>query len=438
MSGAKILLVGSGAREHIIAEKLFESKPMPHIYSYMSAKNPGVMFCSDKDMIGKMNDVDSIVTFAKQNKVDFVVIGPEIPIEAGVTDALRYVGIRCVGPRKVVGQLETSKSFTRDLVAKYDIPGNPKFKIFESIDKISEFMDELGDTGFVIKPDGLTGGKGVKVLGEHLKGKEDSLEYCKEIIIHGSRVIVEEKFVGEEFSLMSFVDGKTVVDMPAVQDHKRAFNGDTGPNTGGMGSYSGPKGLLPFLNEKHIEDAHNITVKVMEAIKKETDVDYKGIMYGGFIATKNGVRLIEYNARFGDPEAMNVLTLLKTDFVKVCTAIVEGTLGELKVEFSDDATVCKYVVPNGYPDNPEKNEKIEIPKPENGAKVYYAAIDKREGALYMTGSRAVAFVGRGASISDAEKIAEDACNTVTGTVRHRTDIGTDALVQKRIDHMDAL
>ena len=229
---------------------------------------------------------------------------------------------------------------------------------------------------------------------------------------------------------------ETVVATPPAQDHKRAYEDDKGPNTGGMGSYSCENHLLPFLKKEHINKALEITKKTVEAIYKETGLYYKGVIYGGFIITKQGVKLLEYNARFGDPEAMNVLPLLKTDFATVCQALIVQELERMKVKFDKKATVCKYVVPEGYPNNPVKNEKIEVLEPK--AKMYYASVDQKQDGLYMTGSRAIAFLGIGTNLEEAEKIAEEAVSCVKGKVFHRKDIGTKALIEKRIENVKTI
>ncbi|MBW2976072.1 hypothetical protein KY347_01350 [Candidatus Woesearchaeota archaeon] len=208
-------------------------------------------------------------------------------------------------------------------------------------------------------------------------------------------------------------------------------------NTGGMGSYSCEDHLMPFLNKEHVDKAMEITRKTADAIYKETGLYYNGVMYGGFILTKNGLKLLEYNARFGDPEAMNVLPLLKTDFASICQAIIAQELGRIKVEFEKKATVCKYAVPEGYPKSPVKNEKVEILKIPEKASVYYASVDQKEDGLYMTGSRAVAFLGIGSSLEEAEKIAEEAVSSAKGKIFHRKDIGTRALIEKRVRHVES-
>ena len=431
-----VLLIGNGAREHAIAEAIVNSPKKPKLFAYMKSKNPGIAKLAEDIQMGSYDNLDEIKNFTQSNNINFAIIGPEDPLNNGVVDALASVNIKSVGPVKELAKLETSKSFTRLLMKKYNIEGCPKFQVFESIDGVKEFLEELEE--FVIKPDGLTGGKGVKVFGEHLHSIDDGIRYCEEVLKTHPSVVVEKKLEGEEFSLQSFTDGKNILDCPPVQDHKRAFAGDKGPNTGGMGSYSDANHLLPFLTKKDIEDAHEITRKVMEAIYKETGKLYKGIMYGGFMVAKSGVKLIEYNARLGDPEAMNVLPLLKTDFIDICLGIINGTLNKVRAEFEKKATVCKYAVPQGYPANPVKNKKIDLTDIPEEARIYYASVDEKEDGIYMGASRAVAFVGIADDIEEAEVIAENAVCSVKGPVFHREDIGTKELIDKRIKHMQKI
>jgi phosphoribosylamine--glycine ligase len=402
----------------------------------MKANNPGIAELCEGVELGSYSDVDAIKAFAKEVEPDFAIVGPEDPLEKGVADMLESISVPTVGPKKILARLETSKSFTRDLMAEYNIKGNPKFKIFRTMDGIKSFLKSLD--GFVVKPDGLTGGKGVKVQGEHLKDAEDVLRYCEDVLETHDSVIVEEKLDGEEFSLQCLTDGRTVVATPPVQDHKRAYEDDTGPNTGGMGSYSCEEHLLPFMKQEHVNEGLRITQEVADALYKETGEYYKGIMYAGLIITKTGVKLIEYNARFGDPEAMNTLPVLKTDFIDVCQAIVNGTLDKLNIEFEKKATVCKYAVPKGYPDNPIKGEKVDVSDVPGNAILYYASVDKKDDGLYMTGSRAIGVVGVADSLAQAQEISEQAVSKVKGDVFHRADIGTAKLIQKRIDHMKRL
>ena len=430
----KVLLIGNGAREHVIAETLKKNK-QTILYSYLKSKNPGIISLSEDFEVGNYTDLEKIKSYALKIKPDFAFIGPEEPLNNGIVDLLNKLNINAIGPTKNLARLETSKSFTRNLLRKYKIDGNPKFEIFNknNIGNAKKFIDGLEKC--VIKPDGLTGGKGVKVQGDHFNTKQEALEYCNEVLQSHHSVIVEEKLEGEEFSLQCLTDGKTVIAMPLVQDHKRAFVNDKGPNTGGMGSYSCENHLLPFLTKKDVEDGLKITQKVAEAIYKETGEFYKGVMYAGFILTKNGIKLLEYNARFGDPEAMNVLPLMETDFVEVCNAIINQQLHQIKIKFKNKATVCKYLVPEGYPDNSLKDEKIEVGKLSKDAKIYYASVDQKEDGLYTTASRAIACLGIAENLEKAERIAEEATKSVKGRLFHREDIGTNKLIEKRVKHM---
>ena len=433
----KILVIGSGAREHAIVRALDRSPQEKEIYCLASNMNPGIAELCDEILIGNFNDPDFVVSYAKETGTTLAIIGPENPLASGVADALWEAGVKVVGPKKDLAQLETSKAFARDLLNEYDIPGGPKYQTFNSMGGVAEFLNELGEN-YVVKYDGLAGGKGVKVSGEHLHSHGEALAYCKELVDKNGEFVIEGKFIGEEFSLMSFCDGDTLKHMPAVQDHKRAYEGDTGPNTGGMGTYSDANHSLPFLSDEEISQAHEINIKTARAVNDKFVEGYKGILYGGFMATTNGVKLIEYNARFGDPEAMNVLSLLESDFIEICNGIADGTLDKMDVQFSKKATVCKYAVPEGYPNNPVKGEPIDISGISNPDGLFYASVDFKGTSLVESGSRTIAVVGIADTISEAEKIAEKEVSSIAGPLFHRTDIGTDDVIQKRIDHMKSL
>lgn len=434
----KILLIGNGAREHCIAQALTKNGGV-ELATFAKSKNSGIFKHSSAYELGSYKDFSAITAFAKKVQPDFAFIGPDDPIADGVADLLLELGIASVAPLKTVARLESSKSFARDLVTKYNIPGNPKFKIFYEIAGVRTFLEELGGD-FVVKADGLMGGKGVQLSGDHLPSIEAGEQYAKECIEKFGRVVIEEKLVGQEFSLMSFVDGRHVVDMPPIQDHKRAFEDDKGPNTGGMGSYSDSDHRLPFLTVQDLAQAHEINQKVVDAVEKETGTAYRGILYGGFMAVKDGIRLIEYNARFGDPEVMNVLPLLQNDFVDVCKAILAGTLDQMKISFSPLATVCKYIVPEGYPDTPKAGMEIHVDQTSlsPGVQLYYSSVDQRDDTLFTSSSRAIAVLAQAQTLEAAEKLAEKSCNAVTGPVFHRRDIGTAALIAKRVEMINQL
>lgn len=433
-----ILIIGSGAREHVIAKAFKRSATNTALYCFASSNNPGIQALTTEYWIGNICDADAIVKAAVQNQIDFALIGPEAPLEQGVADALWQASIPTIGPKKALARIETSKAFTRDLVKKFNIPGSPIYQVFHDLNGVKEFLHILGDGNYVIKADGLMGGKGVKVAGDHLHSLDEAYSYCQELYSLNMHFVIEEKFIGQEFSLMSFCDGHRLIPMPLVQDHKRAYVNDEGPNTGGMGTYSDTNHRLPFVTEKDVADAQAINEAVVQALMKECNEKFIGILYGSFMVTKSGVRLIEYNARFGDPEVMNVLSILESDFVDVCQAMILGKLTPEAVKFAHAATVCKYAVPEGYPDQPVKNAEINVSKVVNPEQLYLGAVDMINDKLVETGSRTAAVVGVAATLSEAEKAAEEDINRIVGPLFHREDIGTHALIQKRINQMREL
>ncbi len=437
-----VLIIGSGAREHAIAATLKRSPQSPDLLCFSGAHNPGIEQLCRRYATGSVTDAEAITAFARDQAATLAVIGPEAPLAAGVADALWAAGVPTVGPTRSLARIESSKGFARDLLAKHRIPGNPIFERIEpGVDAGARTAAMLGRLGerHVIKDDGLAGGKGVKVFGDHLHSMDESLAFCKELLDAGHAFVVEEKFEGEEFSLLSFTDGTVLRHMPPVQDHKRAFNGDRGPNTGGMGSYTAADGLLPFLTQVDILEAQAINERTVAALHAECGEPYRGILYGGFMATRDGVRLIEYNARFGDPEALNLLPLLDTDLLSVFRAITDGTLSVLHTAFLPEASVCKYIVPDGYPDAPRKGDAVILPGyllP--GVSIFLSAVDVRAGELVATGSRTVAVVARAESITAAEGLCERFAGAVPGPFFHRKDIGTAESLARRVQHMRAL
>ena len=429
----KILLIGSGAREVAIARKIKTSRHASALFCVSTAINPHISCLSEEYFCIDPSNSSEVVRVARKAGINLVVVGPENPLEKGLVDDLESAGFPCVAPKKSVAKIETSKAFARKILDSCYKEKNPKRQEFRSLDGVEGFLKDLNND-YVIKYDGLMGGKGVKISGEHLRSKEEALAYCKEIIDMEGSFLIEQKLVGEEFSLMSFCDGKHCAHMPAVQDHKRAFEGDVGPNTGGMGTYSFENHSLPFLLEEEILDAQITNERVLKELKKATGDGFKGVLYGGFMATKGGVKVIEYNARLGDPEAMNVLSLLKTDFIDICNHIVEGSLDSLSVEFEHKATVCKYAVPNGYPDSPEKGFKVSC-KNSDDKNLFFAAVKEKGGEVFATGSRTAAYVGKEKTVAAAEEIAEQGVGGISGHLFHRKDIGTKTLIQKRIENM---
>ena len=433
-----ILIVGSGAREHAIAAALARSPQRPALLCFGSTRNPGIRALCRAYAVGSVTDVAAIAAFAAAHSPTLAVIGPEAPLAAGVADALLAMKIAVVGPTQQLARIESSKSFARELLAKYKIPGNPFYQRFNSLEGVEEMLARYAGR-HVIKDDGLAGGKGVKVCGDHLQSLEDSLAFCRELVEQGHPFVIEDKLEGEEFSLLSFCDGATPRHMPAVQDHKRAYEGDLGPNTGGMGTYTDADHGLPFLLQGDVDAAESMNEQVAAALAAECGAPYQGILYGGFMATAEGVRLIEYNGRFGDPECLNLLTLLETDFVAVCRAIADRTLDALPVNFASKASVCKYIVPEGYPDAPRSGDAVEIPAElPQGVALFLGAVDEREGQLIATGSRTAAVVATAPTISQAEALCEQVIRKIPGRFFHRTDIGTAELIARRVEHMHSL
>jgi phosphoribosylamine--glycine ligase len=372
------------------------------------------------------------------------VIGPESSLAAGVADALDDAGIYTFGPGADAARIETDKAYQRRFMREKGIPGCPDFETFTDMDAACDYIDAY-DGDLAVKPAGLTGGKGVRVTGDQVT-KAEAKAYLRESDY--DRVVLEERLVGEEFTVQAFVAGEErrssgrMRTTPAVQDHKRAYEGDEGPNTGGMGSYSDADPTLPFMDEADYADAVEILEATVDALP-----DYKGVLYGQFMLTADGVRVVEFNARFGDPEAMNTLPVLETPFLDVLTAARDGDpLPDL--DFAPRATVCKYAVPAGYPTDPEAGARIAVDEEsvaaaaegggDGDALLFYASVDAREDGLYTTTSRAFAVVGLAATITDAEAIAEDALAAAGDGLRIRHDIGTSELVQRRIDHVERL
>ena len=421
-----VLLVGGGGREHATARAL---APDCSLYAVAGNRNPGIVEVAEGFESIDSTDAQAIREYAENIDATLAIVGPESGLQAGVADELDAAGIYTFGPQAEEARIETDKAFQRRFMQDNDIPGCPVFETFDDMDAACEYIDD-SEVDLAVKPVGLTGGKGVKVIGDQVT-REEAKAYIRDS--EYEQVVLEERLVGEEFTIQAFVADGDLRTTPAVQDHKRAYEGDEGPNTGGMGSYSDAGFQLPFMNDGDYEAAVDIMEQTVAAMP-----DYKGVLYGQFMLTTEGPKVVEFNARFGDPEAMNTLPILETAFLDVLTAARDGDdLPEL--EFSGEATVCKYAVPDGYPTDPDAGAEIAVNEETVGdGLLFYASVDARDEGLYTTTSRSFAVVGLADSIAAAEVIAEDALSTAGDEFRIRHDIGKANLVQSRIDHMDDL
>jgi phosphoribosylamine--glycine ligase len=436
-------VIGGGAREHAICAAVCNSNDV-ELYSVMSNLNPGIKLLATDYLQEKETNIEKIVKYAKEKKIDLVIIGPEAALEVGIVNELYKINIKSCSPSKEAARIETDKEWMRNILKKYKIPGQIKYQTFKDPIKAKTFIEDLNGE-VVVKPIGLTGGKGVKVAGDHFKNINETLTYVKEVInkkISGkAKVLIEEKVIGEEFTLQAFADGKTILPLHAVQDHKRLLPNDQGVNTGGMGSYSCQDGLLPFLSRNEYEEGAAILQKIIESLDKE-GCSYIGPIYGQFMLTTEGPKIIEINARFGDPEVMNVLSLLETDFVDICKSMINNTLCNINIKLKKKSTVCKYVVPEGYGVKSMSGVKIFVDErniKNSGCRLFYASVNKENDFVTTSTSRSLAIVGIADNILQAEKICEKGLTYVKGEhifIRH--DIGTPELIQKRIDHMNKI
>lgn len=427
----RVLLVGGGAREHVIGEAICQSGDA-ELLTIAGSHNPGLAELSASFVRHDERDVEWIAAWAREQAVDLAVIGLEDPLEAGIADALNNLDIPTVGPTKEAARVETSKLFTRELMRSHNIPGQVDYRYFSDPEALARFLGAT-EKHYALKPVGLTAGKGVKVMGVQLDSVEEAIDYGRRVIegrIGGTAgLVVEERLIGDEFTLQTFVDGVTVLPMPLVKDYKRLLEGDQGPNTGSMGSYSQADGLLWFLREDDRRLAVEILRQVVAALAVERH-PYRGIMYGQFMKTSEGVKLVEINARFGDPEAMNVLPLLENDFLDVCQAITTQRLHELELRFSPRATVCKYITPPGYGFQPRVDVPLTIDRAaidSLGARLYFARVNEADGCYLTTTSRSVALVGVAESLERADSLVERALDHVKGDYHVRHDIARDAV-----------
>ena len=417
----KILIVGGGGREHAIAVAVAESPKADKIYC--APGNAGIAEVAECVPIG-VDEFDRIASFAKEKEVDLVIVGPDDPLAAGLVDGRAEAGLRVFGPRKNAAILEGSKAFSKDLMKKYNIP-TAAYETFDDAKKAEAYL-ETADYPVVLKADGLALGKGVLICNT----KEEALEGVKSIMLDkqfgaaGNRMVVEEFMTGREVSVLSFVDGKTIRIMTSAQDHKRACDGDKGLNTGGMGTFS----PSPFYT-KEVDDfcKQYIYQPTVDAMAKEGR-EFKGIIFFGLMLTQKGPKVLEYNARFGDPEAQVVLPRMKNDIVDVMEACIDGTLDKIDLQFEDNAAVCVVLASRGYPVKYEKGLKIsglEKFKDADGYYCFHAGTKfDSQGNIVTNGGRVLGITATGDDLKAARANAYKAAGWVDFANKYmRTDIG---------------
>ena len=416
----KIMVVGGGGREHAIIKKIKENPKAEVIYALPG--NGGIA----RDAICvpiKATDIDAIVKFASDNKVDYAVVAPDDPLVLGLVDALEAVGIPCFGPEKRAAIIEGSKAFSKELMKKYGIP-TAVYEIFDDMDKALSFV-ENAPVPLVVKADGLALGKGVIIAADREEAKSaiKSIMGDKLFGKSGDKIVIEEFLEGPEVSVLSFTDGKTVVPMVSSMDHKRALDNDRGLNTGGMGTIAPNPCYTPDVARECMEKIFLPTVRAMNAEGRT----FKGCLYFGLMITKDGPKVIEYNCRFGDPETQVVLPLLKSDLLDIMMAVTEGRLSECEVEFSEESAACVILASKGYPLKYEKGFEINIPEEVRDA-VYIAGAAEEDGKLVTSGGRVLGVTRVADDLKTALKLAYDDAEKITfegAFMRH--DIGERAL-----------
>ena len=416
----KVLIVGSGGREHAIAASVAKSEKVSKIYC--APGNGGISQIAECVAIGAM-EFDKLVDFAKETAIDLVIVGMDDPLVGGLVDKMEEAGIRTFGPRKNAAILEGSKAFSKDLMKKYNIP-TAAYENFDDPDAAIEYIKK-GNFPVVLKADGLALGKGVLIcntLEEALDGVK-SIMLDKQFGAAGTRMVVEEFMTGREVSVLSFVDGKTIKTMTSAQDHKRAKDGDQGLNTGGMGTFS----PSPFYTEEVDEFCKKYIYQATVDAMKEEGREFKGVIFFGLMLTPNGPRVLEYNARFGDPEAQVVLPRMKNDIIEVMEACIDGTLDSLDLQFEDNAAVCVVLASDGYPLAYEKGKVISGLDAFDGKEGYYcfhAGTKVTEEGMVTNGGRVLGITAKGSNLKEARANAYEATKWINFDNKYmRNDIG---------------
>ena len=420
----RVLIVGGGGREHAIAVSVSKSSRVDKIYC--APGNAGIAEIAECVPIGAM-DFDALIRFAKENKVDLTIVGMDDPLVGGIVDAFENAGLRVFGPRKNAAILEGSKAFSKDLMKKYNIP-TAAYEKFTYADKALEYIRSLDKFPVVLKASGLALGKGVLICNNE-KEAEDGVRVImedKKFGVAGNTMIVEECLKGREVSVLTYVDGKTVRIMSSAQDHKRAYDNDEGPNTGGMGYFSPSPFYTDDIDRYCREHIYQPTVDAMAAEERE----FKGVIFFGLMLTDDGPKVLEYNARFGDPEAQVVLPRMENDIIDVMEACIDGTLDKIDLKFTDNAAVCVVLASKGYPISYEKGFPItglEKFKGRNDYFCFHAGTREQDGQIVTNGGRVLGITALGADIHEARKKAYEATEWVQFDNKYmRHDIASSA------------
>ena len=422
----RILLIGGGGREHALAWKLVQSPKVEKLFA--APGNPGMALLQKCECINlNVDDLEGVADYAEEQSIDLTVVGPEAPLVAGLADVFKRRGLPVFGPSKDAAQLEGSKAFSKELMAKYNIP-TAFFKICEDIETAKAYVEEKG-APIVVKADGLAAGKGVVVA----MTKQEALDAIDEMMgdhkfgAAGARLVLEEYMEGEEASLLAFTDGKTVVPMIAAQDHKRVFDGDEGPNTGGMGTYAPAPVMTDVLRLKATE---LILKPVVEAMAKE-GMPYQGCLYAGLMIKGDSVKVVEFNCRFGDPETQVVLPLLDGDLAEIMLACATGTLDKAEVAWYNKAAVCVVMASGGYPESYEKGKEITglaAAEEDKDVVVFHAGTKEAEGKIVTSGGRVLGVTALDSSIRAARDRAYAAVEKIAFEKNfYRKDIAWRAL-----------
>ncbi|MDP9570110.1 UNVERIFIED_ORG: phosphoribosylamine--glycine ligase [Agrobacterium larrymoorei] len=420
----KVLLIGSGGREHALAWKIAQSPQLTKLFA--APGNPGIAEHAELVSLN-VEDHAAVVAFCREQSIDFVVVGPEAPLVAGLADDLRAAGFATFGPSKGAAQLEGSKGFTKDLCARYNIPTGA-YQRFKSAEPAKAYIHEQG-APIVIKADGLAAGKGVTVAmteAEALAAVDDCFDGA--FGAAGAEVVVEAFLDGEEASFFCLSDGKTALALATAQDHKRVGDGDTGPNTGGMGAYS----PAPVMTEEMVQRTmREIIEPTIEGMAKDGN-PFSGVFFAGLMITKKGPELIEYNVRFGDPECQVLMMRLKSDLLPILYATATGTLDQVTAEWRDDPALTVVLASKGYPAAYDKNTPIAfIPQESEDAKVFHAGTALKAGQLVATGGRVLNVTAFGGTVSEAQARAYELVDAVKWENGFcRRDIGWQAVARE--------